>query len=247
MSKFTSVTVFMVATNETLALRESINIIRKTCNDDDIEKIVVVLKDSDSPSYRETQKIIEETNDGKIDFHLQSEPIIDTLSKLPLTVKGSHFMFMASDLETDPNNVKDFIERAKRHPQRIICAAKWLKESEVQGYDFLHELGSRAINNFVRYLYRLDVREPFSFYQIYPKSVYDGLTFSDPKKFLYEYSLLPLKLGVEYEEIPTVCKSRKDGKSNYNYLFYFKMAFEFCWTAVKIRFSKGYKNERKTK
>ncbi len=61
--------------------------------------------------------------------------------------------------------------------------------------------------------------------------------FSSPADFLYEYTLKPLKAGVEYEEIPTVYRKRTDGKSNFNLIKLITVAIRFCLTAIKIRFT----------
>ncbi len=238
-SMFNSVTVFVLASNETDSLRSTVAQIRKNCCDKDLEKIVIVLKSDTCPSYFETKKLLEESNDGKIELYVQKAPnAMLCLAELPPLAESSHFVIMAADMEMDPNSIKDFVSKAKKYPSRIICAAKWLKGSSVEGYGFIHEIGSRTMNAFISVLFNKKVRDPFSIFQIYPTEIYRKMKFDDPSAFLYEYTLKPLRLGVEYEEVPTVYQKRTDGKSNFNIAVILKVAVNFCLTAVRIRFTR---------
>lgn len=244
---FKSVTVFVLASNETTLLRQTIKEIQSNCSAEDIEKIVIVLKSKTCPSYFEAKKLIKESSLCKLEMYIQkSEGIVKCIAELPDLVESTHFVIMASDMEMNPGNLKDFIERAKLHPQRIICGAKWHKESTVEGYGFIHEIGSRAMNSFISILYNKKVRDPFSIFQIYPTVIYHRIKFDKPSMFPYEYTLKPMRLGLEYEEIPTVYRKRKAGKSNFNAAYILKVAIDFCLTAVRIRFTpKGNLNENR--
>ncbi len=247
-SAFQSVTILIAATNETISLRETVNGIRSCCNSNDIEKIIVVVKSTNCPSYTEGCKMVEESVDDKLEVYVQKSPDIirgGFIEGLQL-VKSSHFIIMGSDMEMDPRNVEKFIERAKMHPKRIICASKWHKESLVEGYGIMHELGSRAMNNAVALLYNVKVKDIFSMYQIYPTSVCHKMNFNDESRVFFEYTLKPLRLGVEYEEIPTVYRKRSEGKSNINIWSLLSLAVIFCANALRIRFTpKRYLNEGK--
>ena len=48
--------------------------------------------------------------------------------------KKSHIVIMASDLETNPKNLKKMITVSKKNPSRIICASRWLKHGKINNY-----------------------------------------------------------------------------------------------------------------
>ncbi len=244
---FKSLTVFVLATNETDLLRKTVAEIRKNCKDDDLEEIIVVAKSERCPGFFEAKKIEEKTVDGKFGIYVQkAKQGIESLSELPHLATGSHFLIMAADMEMDPGNIRTFVKKAKEKPERIVCASKWMKGSVVEGYGRFHAFGSRLMNSTVAFLYGTNAKDLFSLYQIYPVSVYGKLRFENPRNFLYEYTLKPLRAGFEYEEIPTVYKERTAGKSNVNVMSVLKMAFKFCITALRIRFTpKRYLNENK--
>lgn len=244
-SCFKSVTVFVLASNEVVSLRETVNKIKENCKDEDLEKIVIVLKSETCPSFSEAEKLNAENS--KVELYIQKAPTAALcLAELPPMAESSHFVIMASDLEMDPDSIKDFVSFAKKQPESIICAAKWLNGSIVEGYGVVHEICSRIMNLFISILFAKNIKDPFSVFQIYPVSVYRKMNFKDPSAFLYEYTLKPLRLGVEYKEIPTVYKKRREEKSNFNIFTLVKVAAGFCLTALKIRFTpKRYLNEDK--
>lgn len=247
-SVFKSVTVFVLAANETDLLRKTIAEIRKNCSDSDLEKIIVVTKTADCPGYFEAQRMIEENFCDKLEVYVQRlKNGIECLIDLPYLVTGSHFVVMASDMEMDPKNLGVFVKKAKEHPERIICASKWMKGSVVEGCGRLHALGSFMMNRVIALLYGEKATEVFSIYQIYPLSVFKKMNFNNPKYFMYEYTLKPLRLGVEYEEVTTIYKKRQEGKSTFNFpLVMLGMGVKFCATALRIRFTpKRYLNDKK--
>ena len=235
---FESVTIFVLASEETVLLRQTIKRIQGCCSSEDVDSIVIVLKSNDCPSYYEADRIIENNTGIKIEKYVQkSDTVVRCIAELPPLAKGSHFVIMASDSEMEPESLRIFIERAKLYPQKIICAAKWHKDSVVEDYGFFHETGSRITNGFVRVLYLKRVYDPFSIFQIYPVSVYKNISYKNVDLFPYEYTLIPLRLNYGYEEIPTVYKKRTEGKSNFNLLSMVRIAIDFCYAAIKIRFT----------
>ncbi len=234
--EYTSLTVFVLANNETDLLRATIDAIKNNCADGDLEKIIIVAKSDSCPASNEARKLAE--SDEKIELYVQKSTTAQLcLAELPALATGSHFVIMAADMEMDPGNLSAFIQKAKEHPRRIICAAKWLPESTVIGYGLFHSVCSRTMNRFISLLFQKKVFDPFSIYQIYPVSLYKSMNFDKPENFLYEYTLKPLYLGEEYEEIPTVYQKRKSGKSNFKIFTLCSVAIRFILTGIRIRFN----------
>lgn len=234
-SGFESVTIFVLASNETALLEETVSDIRRYCPDSDLEKIVIVLKSRDCPAYATAQRLADECADGKTEYYFQKDKTIEgCVNEIPTHVKSSHFVIMAADMEMSPESVGTFVEKAKKHPERIICASKWKKGSVVEGYGRFRMFGSRVMNAFVSVVLHVRVTDPFSLFQIYPFSVYERMNFGNTKSPGYEYTLRPLRCGVEYEEIPTLYRKRKQGKTNFNTIKLFTTAARFCLTAVRL-------------
>lgn len=235
---FKSVTIFILATNETCSLKQTVSEIQNLSCVDDIEKLVIVLKNENCLSCDTAKQIaaMYEFKKPKVEIYLQKAKNIEgCIAELPWLVKSSHFIMMGADMEMNPASVKDFISRAKQHPDRIICASKWHPESTVKGYGKFHEIATRAMNTFVSLLFGTKVADPFSIYQIYPISVYRKMKFENSLRPGYEYTLKPLRCGIEYEEIPTIYRKSKERKSNFNFSHLVVLALTFCATAIRLR------------
>lgn len=235
---FSSLDVFVLANEETTLLRRTIEDVFSSSSNDDFSKVTVVAKSDNCPAYFEAKRMIERGLFGKLEVYVQkADNLINCIYEVTKLVSASHFVIMAADMEMDPSNIGEFISIAKERPQSIVCAAKWLDGSSVSGYGWFHRFGSKTMNTFISLLFGKKVKDPFSIYQIYPKQIFDRMNFSDPDRFLFEFTLKPLWCGVEYIEIPTTYNKRIEGRSNFNYLTLFYVAVRFCLTAFKLRLS----------
>lgn len=238
MRPFESLTVFLLATNETDSLRRILNGVLENCSDEDLEKIVVFLKFEDCPSALETKAIIEEGISDKIEMYVQKSQVTEkAFEEIPVLASGSHFVIMASDGEMDPKTLKEFIAVAKQKPNSIVCGAKWNKDSVVIGHDLHRTLGSRFVDKFAAFVFGVKATDLFSIFQIYPIELFEQMNFNKPEKLMYEYTLKPIRLGVEYIEIPTVYKKEKGRGNNYSAAQLFAMAIKYCGNVIRIRFT----------
>lgn len=243
MYNYESVTIFICASTETDLLEETIKETIDSCSQDELSRIIVVVPSVDSPSYKKCKEILERDNYEKVSLYIQkSTGLALCLAELPSLVTGSHFIFMAADMEMDPHSIRLFIEKARRHPHRIIAASKWMNGSTVTGYGKIRSICSRTQNFVARQIIHSKATDLFSFYQIYPLSVYREMNFQNPSMFVFEYTLRPICLGVEYEEIPTVYRKRKQGKTHFTLFDQFRHSFLFISSAIRMRRMQMRKN-----
>lgn len=236
MRPFESLSVFLLAANETDSLRKTIDGVLENCAYEDIEKIVVFLKSDECPSARTAREIIEEGVCDKIEACVQKSAIPQkAFAEIPYLVTGSHFVVMASDGEMDPRSLKDFIAIAKQKPNSIVCAAKWNKESVVEGHELHRTLGSRFVDSFAAAVFGVKATDLFSIFQIYPIDLYNKMNFK-PERLLYEYTLKPLRFGAEYIEIPTVYRKEKGRKANTTVPQLIGIALTYCVNVLRLRF-----------
>ena len=239
MQVFTGLTVVVLASNERESFRNTLNSIIENCQKSDLAEIIVFLKSSDCPAADEYQHLL---NDSiipiPIRLHVQKQKKLpDALVEIPSLINSSHFIIMFADNATDPGSLPEMLALTKAHPDAIVCASKWHKDSVVVGYGFFRKLGSRCVNKIVAIILHSNGRDLFSLYQIYPKTIIEeSADQKDPYQFLCEYTIKPLVNGVPYFEVPTIYKARTEKRTNTGIRIILKTVFLFVQTAVKLKY-----------
>lgn len=245
-----TVTVFVLATNETEALEETISQIYALRNIDCIEKIIIFAKNDSCPAYECGHKLISEHTDNRIEVYVQkADDFEQCFIEMPPLVKTTHCIHMAADMEMYPPAMDMFIDKAKQRPRCIISASKWHKDSVVEGYSSLRKLITRSLNFVLGCFTGFKATEFVSMYRIFPMCLFNEMNFSKNKYFGYEYFLKPFFFDIEYEEVPTVYKPRSDGHSNFNPKKLWRLGYRFIFNAIRLWFqtkvfSKKSQNKR---
>ncbi len=230
---FESLTVIIPAANETDTLTETVNGVLKSGAYDDISKIILFLKSENCPGAEVAKHLIKISNCDKMEIAIQKTATFDTAFKeIPFLVKSSHFLVLVSDGEMDPRTIEDLVSIAKEKPDSIVCGSKWHKDSVVENASFIRSLGSKALNRFAALVFGVKATDIFSIFQIYPLELYKKLNAT-----ISEYTLKPLRLGIEYVEIPTFYKREEGRKSNLNLKGLLKLAFMYIISIFKVRFT----------
>ena len=112
------VSVILPVINETFSLEKTVEVITKNSKDEISEIIIVVSKNK---TTSESLRLINDLETIKypnlIKTHFQDLPFIGGAIQKGFEVsKGTHIIMMASDLETDPNDVKNLINLSKINP-----------------------------------------------------------------------------------------------------------------------------------
>ena len=229
---FESLTVIIPASNETDLLKNTITGVLQSEVYDDISQIILFLKSENCPSAETAKQFIEESNCNKIEIKIQKSVTYDAaFTEIPSLVKGSHFVVMVSDGEVDPRTLKDFVCIAKQKPKSIRCGSKWHKDSVVKNASVIRAVGSKIINNFAALIFGVKAKDIFSIFQIYPLEIYKRLNTN-----IYEYTLKPLRMGIEYIEIPTFYKRAEGRKSNFSFWGLSKLALRYIISIFRVRF-----------
>ena len=121
--------VILPVTDETVSLKKTIEIIINE-NFDFVKEIIIV--SSKIITTPDALKCIhEQINKHKniVKHHIQNKPYIGGAIEEGFNLsKCSHTIMMASDLETDPKDVKKMISLSIKNPGSLITANRWLKK-----------------------------------------------------------------------------------------------------------------------
>lgn len=209
-----SVSIILPVINETFSLRQTVEIITSEAAADVCEYIVVVCKKTTEES-RTVIKQLQDTYGSKITLLEQKLPFLGGAIRDAFDIcRGSHVIMMASDLETDPHLVQEFIKLEKENPRMIITATRWKTKGGFKGYNPLKLAFNWIFQLFFSILYRTNLSDMTYGYRIFPSEIIKSINWEELRHpFLFETLIKPLRLGVKIVEIPTKWEARKEGES----------------------------------
>lgn len=237
MIKFTGASVILGAVDEAHSIEKICGYLMESC-EADIAGIIIVKSKSCTPECTASVDEIKRRYGEKILVITQKRPSIGgAIWDGMEAANGSHTVLLASDLAHDLSVVPLMLESAKKKPEVICTASRWLGGS-FYGYPAAKKLLNYCAQGFLRVLYGAKLTDFTNPVQIAPSSLYKSIAWEDCGfPFLLEMSLKPLRLGCEFTEIPTNCYPRTEGKSKNSFM----QTARYLGCALHIRFMKREK------
>lgn len=226
--------VILPVINETFSLTETVHQIERDCSADVRQYLIVVCSKTTAESM-EICNGLKESDPSRYSVHHQTLPFLGGAIREAFDLtQTSHVVMMASDLETDPGDVKQLISTAKEHPEAIVTASRWLEEGSFEGYDPLKLRLNSIFQKLLSFVYGTQLSDMTYGYRIFPTWLVKSITWEELRHpFLLETLLKPLRLGVPIYEIPSKWSARAEGESQNTFF----RNFEYFRTALKIRIS----------
>jgi glycosyltransferase involved in cell wall biosynthesis len=233
--KLESVTAILPVMNETVSLRETVEIILRDCRDQ-IREFLIVVCDRTTPQAMETVHQLERELGPLVVVHHQKMPFLGGAIREAFELaRGSHVILMASDLETDPNLVRRMIDEESKVPSGIITASRWIGGGGFEGYSKLKLLLNWVFQRAFSLMYGTPLTDMTYAYRIMPTRLVQSIHWEELRHpFLFETMIKPLRLGVPVKEIPAVWTARKEGDSQNTFF----RNFEYFRTGFKTRFTR---------
>ncbi len=233
-TKFESVTVLLPVINETLSLKKTIEIIEESSSVAVKEYVMIVCQKTTKESLEICRSYVV-CDPRRYIIHHQKLPFLGGAIREAFDLsQGSHVIMMASDLETNPEDVVHFINHAKSNPHSIITASRWLKGGTFEGYNSLKWFFNFVFQKFFSLIYKTKLSDMTYGYRLFPTSVVQNIHWEELRHpFLFETLIKPLRLNIPVIEIPSVWKARVEGESQNTFFrnfLYFKIG-------LKVRFS----------
>ena len=236
MGKFSSVSVVIPAIDETDSLRESIEIILKTCDQNDLKEIfIVVCERTTLECLRVIDNFVASESVVPIRLYSQARPGLGSaLHESMLRVAGSHVVNIAADLDTDPFVIKDMIKVAKEHPEAIILASRWIKGGGFVGYGFVNKVLNHIFNMMLQILFFTKVNDLTYGFRFAPVDKTLSVKWESAGFSIgMETNLKMLRLGYKIVEVPALWRVREQGDSQNS--FFTKL--KYIITVFKVRFA----------
>ena len=230
--EFKNVTILLPAMDETYSLRQTVETIAATCEDGDIAEFIFLLcKRTTEESRKVAEELVEEFN-SKIPsyIHDQTLPFVGGAIREGFDLaKGSHVVLMSSDLETDPNVIKEFIAHAKKNPDKIVTASRWRKGGGFKNYSKIKLICNLIFERTIALFYFVGLTDITYAFRIFPTELMQMIEWTELKHpFFLETALKPIRLGIKFIEIPAHWSARTEGESVNSFFANFKY-FKTAW------------------
>ena len=230
---FKSASIILPVVNETSLLERTVETIMSDCSND-VSEFVVVVCDKTTPESMKVCEELKQKYGERIKILRQKLPFLGGAMRDSFGyASGSHVLMMASDMETPPDKVKDFISEAKKEPEMIVTGSRWIKRGGFKGYSGLKYALNFIFQKLFSLLYRTRLTDMTYGYRIFPASLVKSIRWEELRHpFLFETIVKPLRLGVGVKEIPTEWKAREEGGSQNTFM----RNFEYFRIGLKTLF-----------
>ena len=142
---------------------------------------------------------------------------------------NKYIAVMASDLETNPHELKKMIALSKKNPQHIISADRWVSNKGFSNYGLIKFLANFTFQKLIKVFINYDIFDFTFAYRLYPKKALKNYNIKELRHgFALEILLYPLKKGFKVITFPSKWKKRVEGTSSItirSYFSYLKVLF----------------------
>jgi len=233
-ARFDAATVVLPVMNETTTLRKTVEIVLRDVPDR-IRELLIVVCDRTTPEALEVVGELAAQLGDLVVVHRQQLPFLGgALREAFDLARASHVVMMASDMETDPADVRLLIVEAQKSPAGIVTASRWLPGGGFRGYSRPKLAANWLFQRLFSLLYMTRLTDMTYGFRIFPTKLVQVIRWQELRHaFLLETIVKPLRLGVPVAEIPSAWRARVEGASHgalLGHLAYFR-------TGLKVRFA----------
>lgn len=237
--KFENVSIILPTLNESFSFNQTVDIILKECDREDLCEFIAVVCDRTLPESLkaiEKSKEVSEQVGVPLKILYQKRPFAGgAVADGFMEAKGSHLLMMAPDLETDPHNVKDFIAMGKKYPNDMVTASRWLNKGSFAGYSKIKLVLNFFFQKMFAIFYGVKLTDITFGYRLAPTKLMQKIKWEELKHpFFLETALKPIRLKVKIHEIPSNWAARQEGESQNSLL----QTFKYLKIAFKVKFEK---------
>jgi hypothetical protein len=227
---FQSATIVLPLINETFALEQTVEIVLRDARSRIRELLIVVCERTTPESMAVVEKLRQQLGDLVVVHHQKLPFLGGALREAYDLARGSHTALMASDLETDPDDLGKMLDMAQQHPEAIIVASRWLRKNAFSGYSPLKLVLNWIFQGFFAILYGVRLTDMTFGYRVYPAQLLKSIRWEELRHpFLFECLIKPIRLGVPVIEVETGWKARPEGESQNTFFrnfVYFRTGFK---------------------
>jgi len=223
-----SVSIILPILNEISSLKKTIKILEKI----KVKKEYLIIFSSKLTN----PKVIKEISKLKLKYKnlkyfSQIRPFVGGAIDLGIKLsKNKYIAIMASDLETNPYELKNMINISQNNPNVIISADRWISNKGFSDYGFIKFFANLLFQKLLKIFFKHKILDFTFAYRLYPKKALKGYKIKELRHgFALEILLIPIKKGFKVITLPAKWKKRVEGTSSItikSYLSYLKVLFK---------------------
>ena len=156
-------------------------------------------------------------------YYAQKKPFVGGAIDYGIKMSSKKFIaVMASDLETNPHELKKMIVLSKKNPRYIISADRWVSNKGFSDYGLIKFLANYTFQKLIKIFVNYDILDFTFAYRLYPKQALRNYNIKELRHgFALEILLYPLKKGFKVITFPSKWKKRVEGTSSITIRSYF--------------------------
>ena len=148
-----------------------------------------------------------------------------------IKAKKKYIALMASDMETNPYELKNMINVSSKNQNSIISADRWISKKGFSKYGVIKFLANLTFQKLLKIFFNYKILDFTFAYRIYPKKTLKNYRIKELRHgFALETLLAPMKKGFKVITLPAKWKKRVEGSSSITikaYLSYLKVFFRY--------------------
>ena len=144
-----------------------------------------------------------------------------------IRAKKKFIAIMASDMETNPHELKNMINASYKNSNSIISADRWISNKGFNNYGIIKFLANFTFQKLLKIFFNYKILDFTFAYRIYPKKALKNYRIKELRHgFALEILLAPMKKGFNVITLPAKWKKRVEGSSSItieSYISYLKV------------------------
>ena len=223
-----SVSIILPILNEINSLKKTIQVLNKI----NVKKEYLIIFSKKLTNKIVKKEIINLKKKYKnIYLKSQQRPFVGGAIDLGIKLaKKNYIVIMASDLETNPYELKNMINVSKKNPKCIISADRWISQKGFNNYGIIKFLANFFFQKLIKIFFKYKILDFTFAYRLYPKKALKGYNIKELRHgFALEILLSPMRRGFKIITLPAKWKKRVEGSSSitiHSYFSYLKVLFK---------------------
>ena len=223
-----SVSIILPILNEINSLKKTIKILEKI----KVQKEYLIIFSSKLTNLKVIKEISKlKLKHKNLKYFSQIRPFVGGAIDLGIKLsKNKYIAIMASDLETNPYELKNMINISQNNPNVIISADRWIGQKGFSDYGFIKFFANFFFQKLLKIFFKHKILDFTFAYRLYPKKALKGYKIKELRHgFALEILLIPIKKGFKVITLPAKWKKRVEGSSSItirSYLSYLKVLFK---------------------